>query len=359
MNTTTILTELEELFKAGSKPTEADFQKLIHTYVVHHDNKVGIGTSEPENNLDINGNAAIGSSYSGQETAPANGLIVEGNVGIGHNVADEPLHVNGNVKIENGNLYIGETLVINSAGEWTGPPVANEDGEGSTAWTDGDQQVTTASKVGINTPLPAAQLHVNGEVKVENGGITIGDTLVIDAQGNWANGDAPGGDGSSPWQAGANGISTDNNVQVNGLVTRQNVSFTAFETDGVALAGSKLLITSEIPQHEDVSFWDINNSVFQPDLPHAGTYCFMVSLTMAETKGSGRPDNDSRIFFSTNEASGESKEENELLIIREPNSGLHSSSSVMLYMDGDTKLSIHADSPDTQIAQITLSGHRL
>ena len=43
---------------------------------------VGIGTSIPINKLDINGAEAIGSSYAGIQTAPPNGLIVQGNVGI-------------------------------------------------------------------------------------------------------------------------------------------------------------------------------------------------------------------------------------------------------------------------------------
>jgi len=44
---------------------------------------VGIGTTDPQNKLDITGNAVIGASYSGITAAPINGLIVEGNVGIG------------------------------------------------------------------------------------------------------------------------------------------------------------------------------------------------------------------------------------------------------------------------------------
>lgn len=44
---------------------------------------VGIGTAGPVNKLDIEGNAAIGASFSGLNPAPTDGLIVEGNVGIG------------------------------------------------------------------------------------------------------------------------------------------------------------------------------------------------------------------------------------------------------------------------------------
>lgn len=45
--------------------------------------KVGIGTTSPQNKLDIEGGAVVGATYSGTNTAPVNGLLVEGNVGIG------------------------------------------------------------------------------------------------------------------------------------------------------------------------------------------------------------------------------------------------------------------------------------
>ena len=44
---------------------------------------VGIGTTSPQNKIDIAGNAVIGSTYSGSSTAPANSLLVEGKVGVG------------------------------------------------------------------------------------------------------------------------------------------------------------------------------------------------------------------------------------------------------------------------------------
>jgi len=45
--------------------------------------RVGVGLSTPVNKLDVEGSAAIGTTYSGTSTAPINGLIIEGNVGIG------------------------------------------------------------------------------------------------------------------------------------------------------------------------------------------------------------------------------------------------------------------------------------
>jgi hypothetical protein len=55
---------------------------------------LGIGTTTPANKLDISGAAAIGASYSGTSSAPANGLIVQGDVGIGIAAPTRELHIN-------------------------------------------------------------------------------------------------------------------------------------------------------------------------------------------------------------------------------------------------------------------------
>jgi len=50
------------------------------TYV---SDKIGIGTTSPQNKLDVEGAMVVGSSYSGSSTAPSNGMLVQGNTGIG------------------------------------------------------------------------------------------------------------------------------------------------------------------------------------------------------------------------------------------------------------------------------------
>lgn len=58
-------------------------------------NRVGIGTSTPANNLDVEGSLAVGVNYSGINAAPSNGVLIEGNVGIGITTPATKLDVNG------------------------------------------------------------------------------------------------------------------------------------------------------------------------------------------------------------------------------------------------------------------------
>jgi len=49
----------------------------------YNSGNIGIGSTNPQNKLDIAGNTVIGASYSGTNSAPTNGLMVEGHVAIG------------------------------------------------------------------------------------------------------------------------------------------------------------------------------------------------------------------------------------------------------------------------------------
>jgi len=64
---------------------------------VESDGQVGIGTNSVSNQLSVYGNASVGTSYYNQ-SAPANSLIVESKVGIGTTQPTHELDVNGTVK---------------------------------------------------------------------------------------------------------------------------------------------------------------------------------------------------------------------------------------------------------------------
>lgn len=61
--------------------------------VIENGGDVGIGTTTPQNRLDVEGGAVVGATYSGTNAAPANGLLVEGNVGIGTTNPLTKLHI--------------------------------------------------------------------------------------------------------------------------------------------------------------------------------------------------------------------------------------------------------------------------
>ena len=69
---------------------------------------VGIGTTSPVNQLDVEGAAVIGAAYSGATLAPTDGLLVQGNVGIGTTAPVVPLDVAGGVRI-------GDSSICNAA----------------------------------------------------------------------------------------------------------------------------------------------------------------------------------------------------------------------------------------------------
>jgi polyhydroxyalkanoate synthesis regulator phasin len=64
---------------------------LLLTVNVHGQN-VGIGFTNPQSKLTVNGNLAVGADYN--SAAPANGALFEGYVGIGTTSPVAPLHVN-------------------------------------------------------------------------------------------------------------------------------------------------------------------------------------------------------------------------------------------------------------------------
>jgi len=92
-----------------------------------HAQNVGIGTASfvPLNRLDVKGNMVVGTNYSGVNTAPANGLLIEGNTGIGTTAPTQKLDVTGSIKFSGAlmpaNLAGTAGQVLKSAGAGVAP----------------------------------------------------------------------------------------------------------------------------------------------------------------------------------------------------------------------------------------------
>ena len=55
--------------------------------------KVGIGTMDHVNTLDVEGGLVVGSGYAGTATAPSNGALIQGFTGVGTPIPNSPFHV--------------------------------------------------------------------------------------------------------------------------------------------------------------------------------------------------------------------------------------------------------------------------
>ena len=110
------------------------------SFLVDSAGNVGIGTTSPQNKLDVEGAVTVGASYSGTTSGPMNGMIIEGNVGIGTTSPQGKLEVSHN--------GAAHDLVVNSS----------------------------TGNVGIGTADPNAKLTVNGAILREGSTMWGSDT---------------------------------------------------------------------------------------------------------------------------------------------------------------------------------------
>jgi hypothetical protein len=119
--------------------------------------RIGIGTTDPQNRLDVEGNIAVGATYSGLNSAPGNGMIVEGSVGIGIDTPASKLHV------------VGSRIILERPDDVTGFAVDTWASENKFALLDtvnNSHRITVANddegNVGIGTTSPTSKLHIGG-----------------------------------------------------------------------------------------------------------------------------------------------------------------------------------------------------
>ncbi len=101
----------------GSPSYSGSFSIYDHTasayrFAISKTGNVGIGTFSPKNKLDVKGSAVIGATYSGTNTAPSNGLLVQGNVGIG------TISIPSGYKLAVDGKIICEEVKVKDSGSW-------------------------------------------------------------------------------------------------------------------------------------------------------------------------------------------------------------------------------------------------
>lgn len=184
------------------------FQSDSVTAINYNGGNVGIGLTTPVNKLDVEGNMAIGATYSGTSAAPTNGLIVEGSVGIGTTApgagaildvaattTDYGLQLKylGTAAANRGAAILFETNDLTSGGPredvgYAKIKVAKENGTNaddavymSFATAGNDEsggaseklRITSRGDVGIGTGIARAKLHVYGSTGAAGGPLVL------------------------------------------------------------------------------------------------------------------------------------------------------------------------------------------
>ena len=142
--------------------------------------KVGIGSVvfAPLNMLDVKGAMVIGNAYSGVNTAPANGLLVQGNTGLGITAPTEKLDVVGNIK------FSGALMPNNLAGA-AGQVLQSTGGAFAPVWGPQMGGITAVERWYLGpqnfAALTTYQFTITGVT-----GCTVNSIVQIVLAGNWA-----------------------------------------------------------------------------------------------------------------------------------------------------------------------------
>ena len=176
---------------AGNTPYWNGSSWVVNSSNIYNDGaNVGINTTAPKNQLDVNGSAAFG-SYAGSTAAPNNGMIVSGNSGFGTSSPQNKLDVAGGMAIgsyagsntgPNNSLIISNTLGVGVTNPISKMDVNGGVSIGSYAGSVGAPAngVIMSGILGVGTSNPKSELDVNGGVAI---GSTYAGTIGAPANG--------------------------------------------------------------------------------------------------------------------------------------------------------------------------------